>query len=225
MIVYKIENTINKKTYIGQTNTSLSKRWSSHKTSAKNNYTSSCPKLSAAIRKYGPENFSLEILFESDNQVEIDAKEIELILEYNSIEYGYNLQLGGKLHKGHSQETRDKMSKTRKGKKPYEMTEAIRQRMSEALTGREYHNNLSDEGRKSISEKASARLKGKRLPDSAYTGYKTAKTYKVFTPQGEEQVIKNLREFSRENNLNYDCMIQIVRGRQKVHKGFKVKSI
>lgn len=59
------------------------------------------PKINNARRKYLPESFIYEVLFEleSDDRKEIDQilgeKEIYYINEYNSIKFGYNHQPGG----------------------------------------------------------------------------------------------------------------------------------
>ena len=58
MVIYKFENKINGKVYIGQTIQKLSKRISSHKYPSGNKYLP----IDSAIRKYGIENFSITII-------------------------------------------------------------------------------------------------------------------------------------------------------------------
>jgi len=88
--IYKIENIVNHKIYIGQT-INPQKRWKEHLTSAKinnNNYA-----IHQAIRKYGEENFSFSVLEWTDN---FNEKEKELIKKYNSkVPHGYNISSGG----------------------------------------------------------------------------------------------------------------------------------
>lgn len=92
--IYKIENLINNKVYIGQS-VNIEKRWSAEKSAAKTptdkayNYP-----LSQAFRKYGIENFSFEIL-EECNQTELNEKEKYYIQKYNSYFKGYNQTFGG----------------------------------------------------------------------------------------------------------------------------------
>lgn len=71
-----------------------------------------------AIVKYGWINIKHEILFEGLTKEEAEQKEIELITQYNSadLNYGYNIDLGGSLHKL-SVETRQKISEVKRGKK------------------------------------------------------------------------------------------------------------
>ena len=86
--IYKIENKINHKVYIGQS-IHPNQRFIEH-TRANNEKTAP---IHRALKKYGKENFSFEILgwFEDYN-----AKEKEYIIKYNSkIPNGYNIQSGG----------------------------------------------------------------------------------------------------------------------------------
>ena len=71
-----------------------------------------------AIVKYGWINIKHEILFDGLSKEDAEAKEIELISEYKSsdLNYGYNIDLGGDLHRL-SLESRKKISNTKKGKK------------------------------------------------------------------------------------------------------------
>ena len=90
-IVYKIENKVNGKVYIGQTITTLKNRWRQHIQSA-----SGCFALSAAFKKYGQDNFSIEEIAVAHDQEDLDLKEIEAIRQYNSVyPNGYNLRHGG----------------------------------------------------------------------------------------------------------------------------------
>lgn len=88
-IVYIHRNLINGKVYIGQT-CNLSERW---RCNGKNYSTS--VKFYNAIRKYGWDNFSHEVLYDNLNQEAADILEKELIEKYDSINNGYNLKGGG----------------------------------------------------------------------------------------------------------------------------------
>lgn len=85
--VYKITNKINGKTYVGK-----------HQTKDLNDgYMGSGKHLKNSITKYGIENFEKEILFQFDNEVEMNAKEAELVTEEFCLrEDTYNLCPGGK---------------------------------------------------------------------------------------------------------------------------------
>ena len=80
--------------YIGQTKTSLAKRWSSHRTAVNRRF--SCFKLQKAIKEYGAENFTIEQIDCAVTKDEANSKEVYWIKHYNSIENGYNTSRGGR---------------------------------------------------------------------------------------------------------------------------------
>lgn len=125
--IYKITNTINNKCYIGQS-INPSKRWNEHKRSN--------GVLSKAFIKYGLDNFTFQIIYQTNSQHHINEAEVEFINHYNSMVeseggWGYNLEYGGKVNNKVSKETKlklkqyhsnrppehlKKISKSRKGK-------------------------------------------------------------------------------------------------------------
>lgn len=90
--IYKITNIKTGKVYIGKTTKSLNDRLQGHINNADkgNNF-----KLSLAIRKYGKENFIIEPIDFAETCDELNEKEIHYIGEYNSLEDGYNMTMGG----------------------------------------------------------------------------------------------------------------------------------
>lgn len=93
MYIYKVTNNINGKVYIGRTK-NIDARWKNHCMTAKSG--KYCYKLHKAIRKFGPENFTVEQIDCSATKEEADAKEVYWIEKYNSMESGYNSSPGGK---------------------------------------------------------------------------------------------------------------------------------
>ena len=88
MYMYLITNLINNKKYVGQTN-NFQRRINEHRSGQGT-------VIDQAIKAYGVKNFSWEIIWESDNQNEINQKEQEFIIYYNSlVPNGYNIQKGG----------------------------------------------------------------------------------------------------------------------------------
>ena len=87
--IYKIENKINHKIYIGQS-IDIQKRWSYHLAL----YRNGTSKLHLAMKEDGVENFFLTIL-EECNREELDEKERYWISFYNSAQEGYNNTEGG----------------------------------------------------------------------------------------------------------------------------------
>ena len=94
--IYKYQNKINNKIYIGQSD-NIEKRFNQHISDAKNR-----PQLSSldsAIHKYGIENFTFEII-EQCSIDKLDEREIFWIKYYNSYNNGYNRTPGGKSLRG-----------------------------------------------------------------------------------------------------------------------------
>lgn len=86
--IYKIENLINGKIYIGQS-IEIERRWQKH-LAATDDFL-----IHKALRKYGKKNFSFTILEECD-LLELDKKELFWIEKYNCIvPKGYNMIPGG----------------------------------------------------------------------------------------------------------------------------------
>lgn len=107
MIIYRAQNKINGKIYIGQTS-NLSKRISCHL----------CGKtyFSDALRKYGVKSFDFSIVDSADTKELLGEKEKYWIKSLNSMyPNGYNLTSGGEEAYTYSEETRRKMSERKIG--------------------------------------------------------------------------------------------------------------
>ena len=100
MLIYKITNQINGKSYVGQTVKSAEERWKEHQQHAFGTHENDQNKtLYKAIRKYGLENFTFEVLQDNINNFEdLDKAEIYWIDFYNSFVTGYNETLGGQQY-------------------------------------------------------------------------------------------------------------------------------
>ena len=144
--IYKITNKLNGKVYIGQSR-DIDARWRQH-INAKDDVL-----IHNAIKKYGKENFSFEVLLECPAEM-LNDWERDMIALYDCISpKGYNLTEGGGGCKC-SEETKIKMSNARKGKTPWNKgktniyTEETLLKMSELKKGK----NLSEEHKRKISE-------------------------------------------------------------------------
>lgn len=118
MLVYKITNKVNDKSYIGVTTQILQKRISEHKCRA-HKEGGQKNKFYAALNKYGLENFDVKVLSECKTKKELQNKEIELI---KKMKPEYNITPGGSvgcLGYRWSDEARKKMSEQRKGRKAW----------------------------------------------------------------------------------------------------------
>lgn len=107
--IYKIENLVNGKIYIGQSK-HIRQRWTEHKKELRGNRHRN-QYLQRAWNKYGEDKFRHEIL-ELCNENQLDELEIyyiELLQTFNS-QYGYNLTSGGGTNKQLAESTRQKLS-------------------------------------------------------------------------------------------------------------------
>ena len=96
--IYKIENLINGKVYIGQTVLKPELRWSKHLSSID---TYIRYPLYADFKKFGVEHFSFQVIETSIPLNLLDDKEIFYIAKYKSfyLDGGYNLTRGGQRNK------------------------------------------------------------------------------------------------------------------------------
>lgn len=89
--IYKITNQINGKIYIGKTYNSIESRFKEHVRDSKRQRNEKRP-LYVAINKYGSENFSLELIEETNEPEEREKFWIEYFQSYKN---GYNATTGG----------------------------------------------------------------------------------------------------------------------------------
>jgi group I intron endonuclease len=144
--IYITENKINGKRYIGK-----------HK--SKNfdiKYFGSGVYLTRAIKKYGKKNFTCFPLSWAWSKEELNQLEIDYIAHYKP---EYNIAKGGEgggmSGKKLSEESKQKMSESHKGKKRKPFTEETRKRMSEKMKGKisnMYGKHHSDKTKKKISD-------------------------------------------------------------------------
>lgn len=111
MCIYKIENTVNGKIYIGLSKNSAKTRWATHISNAKTGRSYSNSPVSKAIKKYGISNFTFSVVDYAENIDQLNTKESFWISHYNSLSpCGYNLVGGGGAKGVVSEETRKRHS-------------------------------------------------------------------------------------------------------------------
>lgn len=96
--VYKVTNNVNGKIYIGYTSKDPEVRWIKHKSHMKRK-SGSLPYFLQALRKYGPENFTWEVFYQTDSMdhaLEVERQTIERFDSTNRA-IGYNRSIGGQL--------------------------------------------------------------------------------------------------------------------------------
>lgn len=93
--IYKIENLINHKVYIGQTIMNVKDRWYRHCEINGVSESEKAMPIKRAILKYGKENFSFKVIEEVPKD-SLDDREKYWIDKFDSYRNGYNATIGGK---------------------------------------------------------------------------------------------------------------------------------
>ena len=139
--VYKITNTVNNKSYIGISIHEPEKDRIQKHLSGRGNRI-----IANAVKKYGKDAFTYEILEENVFDEFLPDLEVAYIANFNTIApHGYNLDSGGGGAGSPSAEARRKMSEAHKGRK---FSAEHRRKLSETGKGRKF----SAEHRRKLSE-------------------------------------------------------------------------
>lgn len=209
--IYKIENILNGKIYIGQTRKTIEERFNEHvNLSERSSY-----HIHRAIKKHGAENFRCTLI-ETADEMFINEREIFWINNFDSYKHGYNMTLGGEGKKGYcsTKETKEKISKSKKGT-PSSKAGYIKRNETLKKTD---HNFLKTIGRKSsITQKANGLNAGKNNPrfDSGY--------YLLFDNFGNKVLRCQLIDLKEVNPLDYPVrtMNNTKRRNSRMFLGFK----
>lgn len=93
MVIYCVTNTVNGKKYVGKTSHALAFRMKGHVYDALSK--GSRYAFHAAIRKYGADNFTVEVVAKCSSLEDLRNEEMRVIRETGSVANGYNMTLGG----------------------------------------------------------------------------------------------------------------------------------
>lgn len=149
----------------------------------------------------------------------------------NILESGRPPHFKGEQHpwygRKHTEESRQKISDTKKEqfasgivkpRKGFKHTEEAKEKNRQAHLG-------ITQSKETITKRIKTRTENYK-PQTEYQKQKVReaneKTWKIITPEGTEEIITNLRQYSIERGLDPGNMTHVASGRLKQHKGYKV---
>ena len=206
-IIYKATNLINGKCYIGKTEREFKKRMCEHMNP------SSAPDKEVyfhrAIKKYGKQNFTWEVIYECDDPLILGIMETMKIIvnhSHHTEGKGYNLTWGGDGHiTGYklTDKTKRRISKANTGKK---RTEKSKERYSKSKTLYWENQNKRDEqsnrfmGENNPMFGKEGYWKGKKIPEDTKKKISKTLTGRPLPDDVKEKISNSLkgREFSLE---------------------------
>lgn len=198
-IIYKITNKVNGHIYIGQTIRTIEERFSEHKRKKKSY-------ISKALRHYGFENFIIEKIDNENNIEELNNKEYYWIKFCNCIHpNGYNLCDGGgnTSNYHHTEESKQKMSNSKKGKYMGE---------NNPFFGKTH----SDD----IKLLLSKQRKGRKLTEEWKKNVGIASQRKVINLDTKE-IFNSINNAAKKYNLKSTHISRVCRGKRIKTGGFK----
>lgn len=212
--VYIHINKVNNKKYVGITcQNPPENRWGHNGSGYKNDQSY----FYKAIKKYGWDNF--EHIIWADGLFEYEAKSIEVALidtyktnvsKWHDEAQGYNMTDGGEGTKGCilSEETRQKMSKSRMGR---QVTAETRKKISEKHKG------------KCVSEETRKKLREINTGKNAGTNHPSAKAVYQIDKYTDNIIARfgTILEASEKTGVGYTHISSCCRGRRKTTGGFK----
>jgi group I intron endonuclease len=215
--VYIHKNKINNKKYIGITCQEPIRRWKNGNGYKDNIY------FWRAIEKYGWDGFEHIIFAKKLTKKEAELMEINLIKKMKTTyrDCGYNIENGGSSIGKHSEETKRKISESNIGKRH---TQESKEKMSKAKKGMV----SSFKGKKHTEE---AKMKNSESHKGRKNLYLTERN-KIFNARATSVVqldingnfisqFKSIRDASSKTNVNRLCIADVCKGKQLVAGGFK----
>lgn len=205
--IYKIENLVNGKVYIGSA-LNLKERYRLHVLGLIQGHHHNIH-LQRAWNKYGGENFIFSVIETVNYPDELIKREQLWMNYYNVRDNGYNFCpiAGSSLGVVRSERTRERMSVAKSGKNHpnygKRLPKETRKRMSEAKMG----------------DKNPAY--GKPSPLRGIL----SKEWEVISPDGELTVIKNLCGFCKQHDLDAGTMVKVSKGKRPHHKKWKCRKL
>lgn len=236
MIIYCATNKTNGMRYIGKTVKTLKARKQQHESSARKD---SNLYFHNAIRKYGVEGFTWDVLYRSDNEAELNRMEINFIRMFRSAdkEFGYNLTQGGDgcspneiTRRKISERNKDAYASGRRVKRTGAKHPMFGKKHTE-----ETKRKLSERQREDYASGKRAKLAGAKHPNFGKTGEeghlfgRTGEKNSQFDPKiyafyHPEHGIKHCTQHSlrKKHELDAAALSKLISGKCKSHKGWKL---
>lgn len=204
------------KVYIGITGKDVNKRWLNGRGYKRNNH------FWNAIKKYGWENISYEILASNLSREEACEAEKMYICMFQSADQskGYNLTFGGEKGAKHTAESRKKLSDSRKGQR-FNVGKPFTEERKRHL--REHHADVRGEKNPNFGKKWTKEQIAIRQSHMVYKyGEENPSSKPILQIDMDGNIVK--RWCSIEEASKYFCRTSIkdcLRGKYKQHRGFQ----
>jgi len=237
--IYKIINIINNKVYVGSSK-NINKRKSRHFCDLRDNKHSN-KHLQNSYNKYGKNNFKFEIIEYIDNENKLLEREQYWIDKLNVCDknFGYNISkiAGSNLGNKHSEETKQRISKTQCGRlflifkidgtyigESYNLSETARKY---DLDVRNIHCLLKENIPRNYVKEYIFIYKDKFTEEKLQQKMKVAnKSFNMYKLDGTFiDNFKKQHECARIYNLRPNCINTCLHGKQKYHKGYIFKYV
>lgn len=226
MLIYRATNNINGKVYIGKTIKSLRSRISEHKSDINRGQIFY---FQRALIKYGFDNFTWDVLDETNSLDELNRLEIQYIDTYDSKnkDKGYNIADGG-MGGGNrcgailSESTKTKISNSKRGISWGTHRDETKQIISTKLTGRQFTESHKDKLKKARSNRIISTETKQRMRQSS-KGRINIKKFKLVDPSGiVYETTHGLTTFCSEHGLSAPNLHKILKGERTHHKGWSI---
>ena len=238
MVIYKITNTTNNKSYIGKTVSGIAERLYRHKYDARKKLSDT--HFARALRKYPDTCWTAEVIYVAfDRDVLSDIEKI-LIAEHDTVNSGYNMTAGGDGGWEYVNSIPDIVDKkratwdkrTKEDNTVYARPGKHNGMYGTCRTGKDnpnYGKSHTDEVKDKIRIANTGRVKSTESIDKQRDSMRktldkmdihyNAKSVK-FIYNNEIVIVVNLARYCRDNNLSEGCMRSVIAGRQNKHKGY-----
>lgn len=220
-IIYKITNTVNGKAYIGQTIRTFYERYRIKWWNRIENQP-----LERAVKKYGVDNFCIEILEHGKSQEELDRLEIFYIDRFNTLSpKGYNLHSGGRNHIPANAVIKRQRKTIEKKSKEHILVKDGQQFVFKNISQFAQENGLRSSTLCALLKGIFRCYKGFHLPETDVRFKRSTDQVRILEKDERLYEVYNIQRFSEEHSLNKDCVSKLFRNEIREHKGFHLPDL